>query len=53
MGRMSELWDWLVSLDPVFRFLLALPFVVVIAAFVGEYLRRLKRRPRAERHKRQ
>lgn len=41
---MSELFDWLAALDPVFAFLLALPFAVAAAAFAAEALRRSRAR---------
>jgi hypothetical protein len=41
---MSELFDWLATLDPTFAFLLALPFAVVAAAFCAEAVRRARGR---------
>lgn len=35
-----ELWDWLHTLDASFAFLLALPFMVAAAAFLGDWVRR-------------
>ena len=35
---MSEIIDWLSGLDPVFTFLLALPFVVAIAGLLARVL---------------
>jgi hypothetical protein len=40
METVRRLWDWLVSLDPTFQFLLALPLIVAVSAFVGDYVRR-------------
>lgn len=34
-----ELWDWLHAIDAQFAFLLALPLVVAIAAFLGDWVR--------------
>ena len=36
----GELIHWILSLDSQFAFLLALPFIVVFAGFVSEFLRR-------------
>ena len=36
----GELIDWILSLDSQFAFLLALPFLVVFAGFISEFLRR-------------
>ena len=38
-NRALELWGWLHTLEPSFAFLLALPFLVAIAAFCGEWVR--------------
>ena len=40
---MSEIIDWLSGLDPVFTFLLALPFAVAIAGLLAEFWRRSRR----------
>jgi hypothetical protein len=40
----GEFVHWLLSLDPPFAFLLALPFVVGFAALFAEYLRRRRAR---------
>ncbi len=40
---MFEFIDWWSGLDPVFTFLLALPFVVAIAGLAAEYWRHLRR----------
>ena len=40
MTRARELWDWLQIVDAPFTFLLALPFLIATAAFVGEWVRR-------------
>jgi len=34
-----EMWSWLHTLDVPFAFLLALPFLVAAAAFLGEWVR--------------
>ena len=39
-GAIGELIQWLLSLDPSFAFLLALPFGVGFAGFLSEHLRR-------------
>ena len=39
-----ELGEWLQAIDPVFAFLLALPFLVVIAAILGRALTQPERR---------
>lgn len=36
---MDALYDWLATLDPVFAFLVALPFAVAAAAFAGVAVR--------------
>ncbi len=36
---MDEIWKWLQTIDPTFAFLLALPFLVVAAAWMGEIFR--------------
>lgn len=46
---MDELWEWLHSLDPIFTFLVALPFAVVAAAFLGELFRKHLRRNRNQK----
>jgi hypothetical protein len=38
METVAEIGTWLSSLDAGFAFLLALPFIVAIAGFLGEYL---------------
>ena len=38
---MFEFIDWLSGLDPVFAFMLALPFAVAIAGLAAEYWRHL------------
>ena len=43
MDALSELREWLRSLDATFAFLLALPFVVAAAAFAGEWVRGRRR----------
>jgi hypothetical protein len=43
---MEEFWEWLQSLDPIFTFLVALPFLVVAVAFLGEFFRKQLRRNR-------
>ena len=43
-GAIGELIQWLLSLDPSFAFLLALPFVVGFAGFLSEHLRRRRAR---------
>lgn len=45
----GELIQWLVSLDPGFAFLLALPFLVGLAGFLAEYLRQRRARPNSRR----
>jgi hypothetical protein len=35
----EETIQWFISLEPSFAFLLALPFLVGFAGFLGEYLR--------------
>jgi hypothetical protein len=50
---MDALYDWLAALDPEFAFLLALPFLVAAAAFIGDAIRAVARRApprRAKRH---
>ncbi|OGA44952.1 MAG: hypothetical protein A3F74_16995 [Betaproteobacteria bacterium RIFCSPLOWO2_12_FULL_62_58] len=42
-AHMSEIIDWFSGLDPVFTFLLALPFVVAIAGLLAEYWRHSRR----------
>jgi len=46
MDLLSEAIAWLRDVDPVFAFLVALPFVVVAAGLAGELLRRPARRAR-------
>jgi len=41
---MDEIWEWLQSLDPIFAFLVALPFLVAAVAFLGEFFRTQSRR---------
>ena len=41
---MRELFDWLAALDPVFAFLLALPFAVAAAGLCAEAVRRRRAR---------
>lgn len=41
---MTELIEWLRALDPVFAFLLALPFAVAAAGLAAEFVRRSRRR---------
>jgi hypothetical protein len=48
---MDELWEWLHSLDPIFAFLVALPFLVVAAAFLGEFFREHLRRNRQQKQR--
>jgi hypothetical protein len=52
---MEELINWLKDLDPIFAFLLALPFIVAAAAGIGEAARYLWRarqeKPRQQRAK--
>jgi len=43
---MDEIWGWLQSLDRPFAFLVALPFVVVAVAWLGEFTRKQLRRKR-------
>jgi hypothetical protein len=43
-GRIEELAQWLISLDPSFAFLLALPFLVGFAGLLSEYLRQCRTR---------
>jgi hypothetical protein len=38
----DEVVQWFASLDRSFAFLLALPFMVVLAGLVGEFVRRRK-----------
>ena len=38
-GALGELYRWVLSLDPSFAFLLALPFVVGFVGLLSEYLR--------------
>lgn len=40
---MRTMLEWWAELDPVFVFLLVLPFVVAAAAFVGDAVRRTLR----------
>jgi hypothetical protein len=40
-ARAVELWQWLLALEAPFAFLLALPFMVALAAFLGEGVRTL------------
>ena len=48
LERLQELHQWLLTLDRPFAFLLALPFLVAAAAFVGELVRQRRARlPRA------
>lgn len=35
---MDEIWKWLQSLDPNFALLLALPFLVFLAAWLSEII---------------
>jgi hypothetical protein len=35
----QEVWDWLYALDPASAFLLALPFMFALAAFLGDWIR--------------
>jgi len=44
--HMDEIWGWLQSLDPIFAFLVVLPFLVVAAAFLGDFIRRQLHRNR-------
>lgn len=39
-GTLQETIQWFASLEPGFAFLLALPFLVALAGFFGEYLKR-------------
>jgi hypothetical protein len=53
-GAIGELIQWLLSLDPSFAFLLALPFVVGFVGLLSEYLRHrrakaIERRPETNR----
>jgi hypothetical protein len=44
MSVLTELWQWFVPLDPGFKFLLSLPFLVAVAAFAADFVtRRWKR----------
>ena len=38
-GALGDLYRWVLSLDPSFAFLLALPFVVACVGLLSEYLR--------------
>jgi len=44
--NMDEILGWLQSLDRPFAFLVALPFLVVAAAWLGEFIRKQMRRNR-------
>ena len=35
-----DFWDWLVALPPDFAFLLSLPFLVALTAFLADLARR-------------
>lgn len=51
---MTAIINWLAELDPVFAFLLALPFVVVAAGFVSEasvFARRRRNKRRRQNEK--
>jgi hypothetical protein len=39
MGELEKTLEWYASLDPTFKFLLALPFIVVAAGLVSQWLR--------------
>ena len=39
MGELREILTWYDALDPTFKFLFALPFIVVAAALIAEWLR--------------
>jgi hypothetical protein len=41
----GELIEWLANLDPVFAFLLALPFAVALAGLLSEAVRRPRSAP--------
>jgi hypothetical protein len=43
-------WEWFTSRDPIFAFLVALPFIVAIAAFLGEFFRNKLRRNNRQQH---
>jgi hypothetical protein len=45
----AELIEWVMSLDPEFAFLLALPFAVALAGFVAEAFRTGRQRTHAPR----
>ena len=44
VALVQELWDWLIALPPDFAFLLSLPFVLVLVAFLAELGRKKKGR---------
>jgi hypothetical protein len=48
LQRVDELYQWLVALNRPFAFLLALPFIIAVAAFAAEFVRqRRARQPRS------
>jgi hypothetical protein len=46
MTYIADLYDWVRTLDPSFAFLLAIPFAVVGAALLHDWLEKLDSRPR-------
>jgi hypothetical protein len=48
LQRLEELHQWLVMLERPFAFMLALPFIITVAALVAEFVRQRRARlPRA------
>ncbi len=47
---MSAIIDWLSGLDPVFAFMLVLPFVVAVAGLLSEYRRGARLNPGSFKH---
>jgi hypothetical protein len=48
LQRLEEVRQWMVMLEPPFAFMLALPFIIAVAALVTEFVRQRRGRlPRA------
>jgi hypothetical protein len=49
LQRLDELHQWLVALDRPFAFLLALPFIIALAALGAEFVRQRRARLSSQR----
>ena len=49
LQRVDELYQWLVALDRPFALLLALPFIIAVAAFAADFVRQHRARLSSQR----